>query len=160
MLFVNYKINADKATVLSVMENDSLVVDAEKYDSSRGKPKMHVKSKDGKLKIKCELTERPTKDNGFLEGTYFVGNVKEKSGVCRVRGIILTAPIYHILFLALFGFFIYRCFAVGAFSPTPIILLAFDGFMFKEEFRKQGLIKRYICRSLKIVYSKIKDTYK
>ena len=157
MLFVNYNIRSDKETLLSVIKDNNLVVESEKFDTSRGKPKMHVKTNGSKLKIKCELTERPTKDNGFLEGTYFIGKISEKDGNSRVRGIILTAPIYHLFFLMLFAFFIYQCFAVGGFSPIPIILLVFDGIMFKDEFRKQSLIKRYVFRAFKITYAKVKN---
>ena len=98
---------------------------------------------------------RGTKDNAFLEGTYFIGRASEKNGRSSVRGIILTAPIYHLLFTALFVFFIIQCFSVGGFSPIPIILLVFDVFMFKDEFKKQGLIKTYIFRAFKCTYDKI-----
>lgn len=152
MLFVNYKISTSKDNLLSVLRNNNMVVDAENYDTKRGKPKMHIKEKNQRIKIKCELTERATKDDGFLEGTYFVGSVKEKNGVTKMSGVILTAPIYHLLFLLLFGFFVYRCFAVGGISVIPIILVIFDIFMFRDEFRKQRLIKRYIFRAFKLTY--------
>ena len=152
MLFVNYKIGAGREEVLSVLRDNNLVVEEEKYDTRNGKPRMHLKERGETLKIKCEMTERPTKDNGFLEGTYFLGKVKEKEGVTRVRGVILTAPIYHFIFLILFGLFILQCIHVGGISPIPIILVIFDVFMFYGEFKKQGIIKRYIFRALKIVY--------
>ena len=152
MLFLNYKIRAEKEELLSVLRDNNLVVEEEKFDTRRGKPRMHIKEKGNILKIKCELTERATKDNGFLEGTYFLGKISEKCGTTRLFGVILTAPIYHFLFLLLFGFFIYQCIAVGGISPIPIILVVFDGFMFYDEFRKQGLIKRYIFRAFKITY--------
>ena len=152
MLFVNYKIHAARDEVLSVIRDNNLVVEAENYDTTKGTPKMHVKEKGERIKIKCEMTGRPTKDNGFLEGTYFLGKVKEKNGVCKVSGIILTAPIYHLIFLCLFSFFIFQCISVGGISPIPIILVIFDVFMFYGEFKKQSLIKRYIFRALKIVY--------
>lgn len=152
MLFINYNIHSNKDALISVISDSNSVVSAEKFDTSRGKPKMHVKTNGSRLKIKCEMTERPTKDNGFLEGTYFIGRISEKAGVSKVSGVILTAPIYHLCFLLLFGFFVYHCFTTGTFSPIPIILLVFDGFMFKDEFRKQSIIKRYIFRAFKITY--------
>ena len=157
MLFVNYKIHADRDTVMSVLRDNNLVVEEENYDTSNGKPKMHIKEKGGRVKIKCEMTGRPTKDNGFLEGTYFLGKVREKNGVSKVSGIILTAPIYHFIFLCLFGFFIFRCISLGAISAIPIILVIFDVFMFYGEFKKQSLIKRYIFRALKIVFKRQKN---
>lgn len=154
MLFVNYKINAPRQEIFPILEDSSLVVDAEKYDTSRGKPKMHIKKKKNEvLKIKCELTERPTKDNGFLEGTYFLGRFSERNGVSKIRGVIVTAPIYHSIILSFLVYFIIQCIIVGGISPIPIILVIFDVFMFKDEFRKQGIIKRYILRALKIVYA-------
>ena len=152
MLFVNYKINAPRERLLGIMKNSERVVSEENYDLSKGIPKMHVKEKGSALKIKCEMTGRPTKDNGFLEGTYFKGTLKEKNGVTSVRGMILTAPIYHFLLLLIFSYFIYLCFSLGGFSVIPVLLLVFDIFMFKDEFKKQRLIKRYIFRSLKITY--------
>ena len=155
MLFINYKIHAAREDILTVLEDSELVVEQEKFDVSRGKPKMHIKKKNDIIKIKCEMTGRPTKDNGFLEGTYFLGRLREREGVSTLRGVILTAPIYHLIFLAFFAFFIYQCIALGGFSPIPIILVVFDAFMFKDEFRKQGIIKRYIFGTLKITYSRL-----
>ena len=152
MLFVNYKIGATREEVMNVLRDSDQVVNAEGYDTARGKPKMHLKEKGQRVKIRCEMTERPTKDNGFLEGTYFLGRVSEKEGRTSVKGIIITAPIYHFIFLLLFGYFIYLCFSLGGISPTPIILLVFDIFMFYGEFKKQSIIKRYIFRALKIVF--------
>ena len=54
----------------------------------------------------------------------------------------------------MFVFFIIQCFSVGGFSPIPVILLGFDIVMFKDEFRKQGIIKRYIFRALKITFAR------
>lgn len=158
MLFVNYKINASRDELLSTLLATNEVEAAENYDTSRGRPKISVKQNENKLKIRCEMTERATKDNGFLEGTYFLGRISERDGVSSVRGVILTAPIYHFLFILAFGFFIWQCISVGGFSPIPIILVIFDIFMFKDEFRKQGIIKRYIFRAFKLTYSKLKKS--
>ena len=152
MTFVNYKIGATREEVKSTLFNNNLVVEAENYDTSKGKPKMHFKEKGDRVKIKCEMTGRPTKDNGFLEGTYFIGKIKEIEGGTKIRGVILTAPIYHLVFIILFAFSILQCIKVGGISPIPIILVIFDIFMFYGEFKKQGIIKRYIFRALKIVY--------
>ncbi len=152
MLFASYSINASKEEVMNVLRDNNRVVEAEKFDTTHGKPRMHLKEKGRRLKIKCEMTERPTKDNGFLEGTYFLGSVKEKGGRTSVKGIILTAPIYHFLFLLCFSFFIFRCISIGGISPIPFILVIFDIVMFYREFKKQRLIKRYIFRAFKIVY--------
>ena len=156
MLFVNYDIHADNDEVLySLNENDAIVAE-EKYDTSRGVPKMRVKSRGDKIKITCEFTGRATKDNAFLEGTYFVGRLKQNGDVASLKGIILTAPIYHTILGIIFGLFIYQCISLGGFSPVPIILLAFSIFMFRDEFRKQKIIKRYIFRAFKNTYKRVK----
>ena len=131
------------------------IIEAEKLDVSNGKPKLHVKKKGESLTIKCELTERATKDNAFLEGTYFKGRITERDGVTAVKGIILTAPIYHLFLIALTVFFIARCIALGGFAPTPVVLIGFSLLMFRGEFKKQGIIKHFIFRALKMTYAEL-----
>ncbi len=152
MLLVNYKINAPRDLILSNLKNNDLVVGEENYDLSRGKPRMHIKEKGNKIKIKCEMTERPTKDNGFLEGTYFIGSVKTVGETSKLSGIILTAPIYHAVFLVLFAIIIFQAISIGGIPITALFLVLADIIMFTSEFRKQSLIKRYIFRALKITY--------
>jgi len=154
MLFVNYKINASRDEVMSVIRDSNLVVGEEKFDTSRGKPKIHVKEKGDRVKLTCEMTERATRDNGFLEGTYFRGSVRETDGTTVIKGIIITAPIYHAIVLALTVLFILQCIHLGGVALTPIFLILFSLFMFKDEFRKQGIIKRYIFRALKITFAR------
>ena len=155
MLFVNYKIHAPCIDVMKSIRDEVSVTEAEKFDTSRGFPKFHIKEKKSNIKISCEFLGRATKDNGFLEGTYFIGKLKEKNGESKLSGIILTAPIYHSIFLMLVLYFIYQCFTLGGISVVPILLIIFNIFMFRDEFRKQGLIKRYIFRSFKITYASV-----
>ena len=157
MLFVNYDIEAPKELLLSKILNNDAVVEAENYDASNGKPKMHIKNKAERLKIRCEMIERATKDNGFFEGTYFLGSVKERGGRSRVRGVILTAPIYHLVFLILLGIVVYQSIMMVAIPITAIFLVLFDLMMFRGEFKKQSLIKRYILRAFKLTYKEISE---
>ena len=152
MLFVNYDIAAKADELFSRICDNERVVNEENFDLSNGKPKIHVKLKGDRLKIRCEMTERATKDNGFLEGTYFIGGLKEKNGRASVKGVILTAPIYHLVFLILLGIVIYQSITMVAIPITAIFLVLFDLMMFKAEFKKQALIKRYIFRAFKITY--------
>jgi hypothetical protein len=128
------------------------VEEEEKFDTSRGTPKFHLKEHGKILRIKCEMTGRATKDNGFIGGTSFIGRVSEKNGKTHVFGLITTSPIYHLAFIALLIAAICIGISIGGFPLTPIILIPFDILMFKDEFKKQPLIKRYIFRSLKITY--------
>ena len=102
-----------------------------------------------RLRITCQFKNTATKDNGFLVGTYFKGRITEKDGVSTLKGYIATAPIYHFILFCFVAFFIYRCFSVGGFNPTPVILIAFDIFMFWREFKKRGMIERYIYRAFR-----------
>ena len=140
---------ASRDELLGIIKNSELVNDRVKFDENKGKPLVHVKEKGEWLKIKCEMIGGPTKDNGFLEGTYFVGKLTERDGKTRLRGIILTAPIYHTLLALLLAFYVYRCISLVAFNPVPIILLIFSLMMFKKEFDKQGTIERYLNRAFK-----------
>jgi hypothetical protein len=142
---------------MSVLSDNNLVVNEEKFDTENGKPKFTVRENKSIVRVKCEMTERATKDNGFLEGTYFIGTVKEREERTYVRGIIWTCPIYHLVVLFLIGLFIYQCFALGGINPVPIILVAFSFIMLSGEFKKQSMIKRYILRALKITYAKNKS---
>ena len=127
-----------------------------KFDENKGKPILHVKEKGKRLKMKCEMIGGPTKDNGFLEGTYFLGTLGEKNGETVLNGVILTAPIYHFALALFMIFFVYRCISIGGFNPVPVILLIFSIVMFKGEFEKQGIIERYLTRAFKRAEEKSK----
>ena len=152
MLFVNYKIGAPRDTVYENLSDTERVAAEEKYETEKGAPKFHLKEYGKLLRIKCEMTGRATKDNGFIGGTAFWGRVTEKNGKTCVRGIITTSMIYHLVFIALLITAICIGFSIGGFPLTAVLLIPFDIFMFKDEFKKQPLIKRYIIRALKITY--------
>ena len=42
-----------------------------RFDEKSGTPKMKPSFRGDRLRVKCEMMNRPTKDNGFLVGTYF-----------------------------------------------------------------------------------------
>ena len=150
MKFVRLDCSASRDELLSVIANSELVNDKVRFDEEKGRPRIHVKEKKGeRLKIKCEMIGGPVKDNGFLEGTYFIGKFTEKNGASHLRGIILTAPIYHTFIALIMAIFVLRCIQLVAFNPVPIILLIFSLMMFRKEFEKQGTIERYLIRAVK-----------
>lgn len=153
MLFVNYKIHADFDDVRAAIKDERLVLEREKFSEEGISPKFHIKEKDKTFKITCEMTGGATKDNGFLVGTYFKGRLSEKDGVTSLKGIVTTAPIYHLVLIVLLALFIWKCIVEGGFSVLPVFLVAFDVLMFWREFKKQALIKRYIFRTFKNVYA-------
>ena len=95
MKFIKLESASSRDELLSVIQNADIVNDRVKFDENKGKPIVHVKDNGSLIRIKCEMVGGPNKDNGFLEGTYFLGTLKEKNGTTRLRGVILTAPIYH-----------------------------------------------------------------
>lgn len=149
MKFVKLTSSVGRDELLSVLRDYETVNAKVRFDEKRGKPAIRVKEKDGRVRITCEMIGGPSKDNGFFVGTYFKGRISERDGVTTLKGIITTAPIYHLGLAILFGFFIYQCIKVGGFSPIPIIALLFSLWMFKGEFGKQGIISRYLARAVK-----------
>ena len=151
MKIVKLESSARRDELLDVIKNSELVNDRVKFDENKGRPLVHVKENGDRIKIKCEMVGGPTKDNGFLEGTYFVGKITENDDKTRLHGIILTAPIYHTLLALLLVFYVYRCISLGGFNPVPLILFVFSVFMFQGEFEKQGTIERYLGRAFRRV---------
>lgn len=149
MKIINLDCPVSRDELISVIANSELVNDRVKFDEEKGRPRIHVKEKGNRLKLKCEMIGGPTKDNGFLEGTYFLGKLTEKNGASHLRGVILTAPIYHTFIALIMALFVLRCIQLVAFNPVPIILLVFSFMMFRKEFEKQGTIERYLIRACK-----------
>ncbi len=149
MKFVNCKTAVASDDLFALLSNSDRVNDGVKFDEKRGKPFMNVKRKGTRIYITCRMMGGASKDNGFIVGTFFVGRMTEKNGVTRISGITLTSPLYHLLLLALTVFFIYRCIVLGGFNPVPVILLIFGLLLCKDEYKKQGIIARYIARAVR-----------
>lgn len=149
MKFINIKLNAAKDDVMSLLKNNELVNEGVRYDSEKGKPFMKFKEKGNKVKIKCEMIGGSTRDNGFLVGTYFSGKVTERDGITSIKGVITTAPIYHLMMIILLGVFVLQCIRLNGFSPVPLLLVLFSAFIFKDEYKKQEYIRRYLYRAAK-----------
>ncbi len=133
--------------LLEMMKNSELVNRDVQFNSNKGKPQMKIKEKGDRLRITCSYVGGVSRDNGFLVGTYFTGRLTEKNGVTTLKGWLLTAPLYHLVLFAIMAIFIVQCIRLGGFNPVPIILFAFSIFMFKDEYRKQGIIYRYLLRA-------------
>ena len=136
-----------KDELIEVLKNHEAVNEGVTFDDKYGKPVFHVKEKNNSLSVTCQMVGGPSKDNGFIVGSFFKGRFKEKNGETHLSGIISTAPLYHLAMLILTGVFIYQCISLGGFSPVPVILIAFSYFLFKNEYKKQGMIERYIKRA-------------
>ena len=149
--------SAPAEQLLANIKNHALVNRDVVFNEKIGRPAIKVKEKGERLRITCELLDRPTRDNGFLVGTYFSGKLSEKNGITTLTGIILTAPIYPLVLFALFAAFIVMCIQKGGFSVAPVFLIAFDFVMFDLEFKKQGIIKRYLYRATRITENQARD---
>ena len=149
MKIVRLNSSASRESVLNMIKSPEIVNDRVKFDEKKGRPIPVVKEKGSLVKIKCNMVDAEMRDGGFLEGTYFIGTLKENGGETSLSGVILTAPIYHIALAAIMVIFVIRCISLGAFNPVPVILLFFSLLMFKGEFDKQGTIERYLIRVFK-----------
>ena len=148
MKFVDITYDIDTEGAMRFLSDNDTVNKGVNFDEGRGIPHMRIKRKEnGKFKMTCEFIGGPTKDNGFLVGTYFSGRATEVDGKTRVKGIITTAPIYHAILLLFIGLFVFQCIRVGGFSVAPPIIIAFDIVLFWKEFKKQGYIERYLRRA-------------
>ena len=150
MKFVNIKCQNSKEELLSTIKDSEKTNRGVIFDKKLGTPIMRVVENGDTVKIKCELNNRATRDDGFMEGTYFRGKIKALDDGCEIKGVIVTAPIWHSILAILFLVFVCVCIFSGGFSPVPIILIAFDLVMFYTEFKKQGIIKRYLDRAVRI----------
>ena len=150
MKFVNLKISQPKESVISMITDNKRVNENVRFEEKRGVPHMHVKIKKNGIRIKCEMMNRPTKDNGFfVGGTVFLGSIREKDGITKLSGIALTSPVYHVVMITLMIIDMLRAVQMGGFSLLPIFVVAFEIIFFKDEFRKQGYIARYLERAFR-----------
>ena len=151
MKIIKFETSASKEELVKMLSDNEGVNKNVVFDCKKGNPYMHVKETNGKIKIKCEYIGGATKDNAFIDGTRFSGKITEKNGKTEIKGIIATAVIFHIMMFLMFSFFVAMCIIRQAFNVVPICLVVFDIFMYKDEFKKQGIIERYIARAIKIL---------
>lgn len=149
MKFVSLKSAAARDNIIYALGNSEKVNEHVRFDDKRGRPVMKLKKRGKTLFMSCEMIGGPSKDNGFLVGTFFLGRLSERGGECRIRGVLMTAPIYHLALIAFCVYFIIQSFVVGGITLVPVILSLFSLFLFKDEFRKQGIIKRFIYRAVR-----------
>ena len=152
MKLVNISSLHTKDEVLSFIKDNNKVNDGVRFDDKYDrKPLMHIKENDGKLRIKCEMIGGPTKDNGFLAGTVFRGRITERDGMTTISGLITTSVIYHIALLALIVLLFVQMFLYSAYGLVSVLIFAvgFELMFFKDEFKKQGYIKRYLERAVR-----------
>ena len=150
MKLVSYRTTTKKEKLLSLIKDSNHVNERVKFDEKLGRPQMIVKEHKRSFSLTCRYVGGNTKDNGFIIGTFFWGRIKEKNGETHLGGIILTAPIFYAAILGLLVFSIVRGIVMGAFNPIALIIAVFSFLMFRTEFKKQGVIDRYLARAIRI----------
>jgi hypothetical protein len=149
-----YKVNASRDELVELLSDNAGVNRGVITEYKKGNPHMHVDSKGEKIKIRCEFIGGATKDNAFIDGTKLRGKIVEKNGYTEFSGIIMTAPIFHAILALMFFAFIVMCIIKQGFNVVPICLVVFDVFMYKDEFKKQNIIDRYVFRAVKMINAK------
>ena len=147
MRFINLSFDGDRESVITLLKNYERVNEGVQFDDKLGRPAIKIKESGSFITVTAKMVGGPSRDNGFIVGTFFLGKIKERDGKTKIRGIITTAPIYHLGLLGLSVLFVYKCIELGGFNPVPVILLLFSLFLFKNEFKKQGIIARFLARA-------------
>ncbi len=149
MIFVNHKTSVPRDALLSVIKDSNRVNERVKFDESRGRPQMLVKERKRGFSMTCRFIGGASKDNGFIIGTVFIGKITERDGVTRLRGIITTAPLFYAVIFALLVYSVIYGISIGGFNPVALIIAIASVIMFLPEFKKQGIIDRYLARAIK-----------
>ena len=150
MKLIKYKTDATADELVLMLSDNERVNKNVNISDKKGIPYIHCSRNGNKLKLTCEFKGGATKDNAFLSGTTALrAKIIEKNGETQLRGVITTAPIFHAFLFSLLLVSIVMCVVNTTFNVTPICLAVFDLFMYKDEFRKQGIIERYTLRAIK-----------
>lgn len=149
-----YKVNASRDELVELLSDNDKVNKGVNTEYKKGSPHMHVDANGEKIKIRCEFIGGATKDNAFIDGTKLRGKIIEKDGYSEFRGTIMTAPIFHAILILMFAAFVVMCIVKQGFNVVPICLVVFDIFMYKDEFKKQNIIDRYVFRAVKMINRK------
>lgn len=135
--------------ILSALRDAPTVNAGLTFDDREGSPTVHVREgRADRLRLRCCMLGGASRDNGYVQGTFFWGRMRERNGMTYIRGSIMTEPVFHVLWLALIAFFIVTCIQRTALSVVPICLIVFVYFMFRKEYRKQEYLRRYILRAI------------
>ncbi len=153
-----YRVNAPREELIDLLSDNEKVNKFCNCSHKKGAPHMHVSSNGEKIKISCEFIGGTTKDNAFIDGTKLHGKIVEKNGYTEFKGVIMTAPIFHTLLFLMFAFFVAMCIINQGFNVVPICLIIFDIFMYKDEFKKQEFIERYVARAVKRINGSSKQS--
>lgn len=147
MKLVSLKTRLSREEYLSALADHNRINEGIAFNEKLGKPAFSVSEKKNRIKVKCTYVGGNNKDNGFLVGSYFLGWIKERDGVTTLKGVAVTSPLFHLVLVGLTVLFIIKCMELGGFSVVPPVFLVMSLLLFKDEYKKQGLIKRFLYRA-------------
>ena len=147
MKFIDLSIPCTREEYLDTVRSNREVNAGVRFGEDGSYPTAEIKEGKHRLRIRCRMVGGATRDNGFFFGTYFTGTLRERDGGCRLRGIILTEPLLHLIWLAVIVYYIITCIQIGGISIVPIFLSILMFFMFRPEYKKQGILARYLTRA-------------
>ena len=81
MKFINLRSSSTPSELVSAISDNDFVNKNVNFGDSGIYPKMKVKEKNSRLSITCEMIGGPTRDNGFIVGTFFAGRIKKTNCV-------------------------------------------------------------------------------
>ena len=147
MKFVSISVPSTREEFLATVKDNRLVNEGVRFPEGQGAPTAEVKAGKSLVRIRCRMVGAASRDNGFLFGTALLGRIRERDGVTKLRGVIVTEPILHLLWLGILVYFVVTCIRLGAISPFPILLSLMFLLVFRSEYRKQEYLRRYLHRA-------------
>lgn len=147
MKLISISVPTSREEFLATVTDNRLVNEGVRFPEGQGAPTAEVKAGKSLVRIRCRMVGGASRDNGFLFGTALVGRIKERDGVTTLRGLILTEPILHLLWLGILVYFVFTCIRLGGISPFPILLSVMFLLLFRSEYRKQEYLCRYLYRA-------------
>ena len=149
MKLVKFKFDATREEYLTTIQDNRIVNEGVTFGDDGATPTAEIKEGKHRVRIRCRMVGGASRDNGFFFGTFFTGTMKEKEDGLHVKGVIVTEPLVHLIWLAIVVYFIIVCFQVGGISLVPIFLSLLLFFMFRPEYKKQKILFRYLIRAAK-----------
>ena len=154
MKIVKISSPSSRDEILETLSHPDRVNENVKFEGKKGRPAIVFSQKGDNIKLKCVYMGGPSKDNGYIFGTYFKGKIIETNEGSQIRGYIVTEPLYVAVLIVLAALYVAYMIVKSFFSVIPLLVFAFGLYMMKDEFNKQGIILRYIHRALKHIDKK------
>ena len=147
MKFIQLSVDSTAQEYLDTVRDNRVVNEGVRFGKENAYPTAEIREGKRHLRIRCRMVGGATRDNGFIFGTFFFGTLRQKNDGCRLRGVIVTEPLIHLIWIAFIVYYVITCIQIGGISLVPIFLSLLMFFMFKSEYKKQGILARYLARA-------------